>query len=598
MEKKRAQWSSKLGFILAAAGSAIGLGNIWKFPGRAYEGGGGSFLLIYLFIVVLLGIPLMLTELALGRASQTNIVNTFKKLGYKQHSWVGWIGVIGAFIITCYYSHVGGWVLRYVFSYAFEAPAIYRDSLGYFYNMLGLHADGTTSIPWTALFFAALFMLLNAVVIIRGVEGGIEKFNKFGMPALFLLLIILLVRSVTLPGAEAGVKYMLSLDLGKVTVNTFFSALGQAFYSLSIGMAILVTYGSYLSKSEDMIKNTAVVCGMDTLVAVLAGFIIVPAVFATLGSGEVGKGGGFAFVSLAGVFAEMPGGRIFGVLFYLLLLFAALTSCISLIESIVAFLTEEFGWTRKRTTIILCLILFLIGWAMLGHKFAASVAIGTFVYPTFLGIFQSMDVLTHLVDDPLLAAICAGVLNGVGLGLVIRVGGSTGGTDIPAIILNRKLGWKVAPILYISDVVIFLIQIPVTDTNGVILGILYALIYSVVMNKLIVMEQGGIQLMIFTEKVDEVNEKLLSMGFGTTLLNGAGGYMHDDKKVIYCVASTRNLNRIKRAILQIDSTAFITITSISEINGNGFTWYFNQERYVPVLKNRHDGHKTGEALNT
>ena len=128
------------------------------------------------------------------------------------------------------------------------------------------------------------------------------------------------------------------------------------------------------------------------------------------------------------------------------------------------------------------IILFLIGWAMLGHKFAASVAIGTFVYPTFLGIFQSMDTLTHLVDDPLLAAICAGVLNGVGLGLVIRVGGSTGGTDIPAIILNRKLGWKVAPILYISDVVIFLIQIPVTDTNGVILGILYALIYSVVMN--------------------------------------------------------------------------------------------------------------------
>ena len=152
-------------------------------------------------------------------------------------------------------------------------------------------------------------------------------------------------------------------------------------------------------------------------------------------------------------------------------------------------------------------------------------------------------------------------------------------------------------ILYISDVIIFLIQIPVTDTNGVILGILYALIYSVVMNKLIVMEQGGIQLMIFTEKVNDVNEKLLSMGFGTTLLNGAGGYMHDDKKVIYCVASTRNLNRIKRAIMAIDSTAFITIASISEINGNGFTWYFNQERYVPALKNRHDGHKTGEALN-
>ncbi len=361
MESKRAQWSSKLGFILAAAGSAVGLGNIWKFPGRAYEGGGGSFLLIYLLIVIFLGMPLMLTELSIGRASQTNIVGTFKKLGYPRHSWIGWFGVLGAFFITCYYSHVGGWVLRYVFSYAFEAPEIYQNSTGYFYNMLGYHADGTTSIPWTALFFAAVFLLLNAVIIIRGVEGGIEKFNRIGMPALFLLLLILLVRSVTLKGAGEGVRYLLSFDFGKVNINTFFSALGQAFYSLSIGMAILITYGSYLSKSEDIFKNTAVVCGMDTLVAIIAGFIIIPAVFATVGSGEVGKGGGFAFVSLAGVFQEMPGGSLFGVFFYLLLLFAALTSCISLIESVVAFLTEQFGWARKQTTLILCLIMFLIG---------------------------------------------------------------------------------------------------------------------------------------------------------------------------------------------------------------------------------------------
>ena len=229
--------------------------------------------------------------------------------------------------------------------------------------------------------------------------------------------------------------------------------------------------------------------------------------------------------------------------------------------------------------------LFVIGWIMLGHKFAASIAIGTFVYPTFLGIFQSIDTLQHLVDDPLLAAISAGVLNGIGLGLVIRVGGSTGGTDIPPIILNRKLGWKIAPML------VFLIQIPVTDTNGVILGILYALIYSVVMNKLIVMEQGGVQMMIFTEKVAEVNEKLLSMRFGTTLLKGVGGYMHEDKHVIYCVASNRNLNRIKRTVLGIDDKAFITITSMSEINGNGFTWYARNEEYEPALKDRHDGHE-------
>ena len=245
------------------------------------------------------------------------------------------------------------------------------------------------------------------------------------------------------------------------------------------------------------------------------------------------------------------------------------------------------------TVAVVNVILFAIGGLMLGKKFAASIAIGTFVYPTFLGIFSSMDSLTHLVDDPLLAAICAGVLNGVGLGLVLRVGGSTGGTDIPPIILNRKLGWKIAPMLYSLDVIVFLIQIPVTDTNGVILGILYALIYSVVMNKLIVMEQGGVQLMIFTEKINEVNEKLLSMRFGTTLLKGMGGYMHEDKYVIYCVASSRNLNRIKRTVLGIDEKAFITITSMSEINGNGFTWYIRNEEYSPALKDRHDYHDLG-----
>ena len=361
MEKKRAQWGSKVGFILAAAGSAVGLGNIWKFPGRAYEGGGGCFVLIYLFMVVLLGAPLMLTELSVGRASQTNIVGAFHKLGHRRSSWVGWIGVCGAFIITCYYSHVGGWVLRYVFGYATDAPKIYGDSLGYFYEMLGCHADGTTSFPWVAILFAAAFMVVNAVVIIRGVESGIEKFNKVGMPALFLLLLVLLARAFTLEGAQPGIRYMASLDWSKVSFNTFLSALGQAFYSLSIGMAIMITYGSYLPKHENLGKNTALICTMDTLVALIAGFIIVPAVFATLGSENVGKGGGFAFASLAGVFEHMAGGAFFGVLFYVLLLFAALTSSISLIEGVVAFLTERFGWKRKPTTIIVCTLMFLIG---------------------------------------------------------------------------------------------------------------------------------------------------------------------------------------------------------------------------------------------
>jgi len=361
MESSRAQWGSKLGFILAAAGSAVGLGNIWKFPGRAYEGGGGSFLLIYLLVVVFLGVPLLMTELAVGRASQTNVVSAYERLGHKGYSWVGWLGVTGAFIITSYYSHVGGWVMRYVFSYAFEAGKVYADPLAYFYNMLGLHPDGTTGFPTAAILFAALFMALNAVIIIRGVEGGIERFNKIGMPALLILLLVLLVRSVTLPGAREGVAYLLRFDLRDVNFRTFISALGQAFYSLSIGMAIMATYGSYLPKSENIAKNTFLVCATDTLVALLAGFIVIPAVFATIGEGEVGKGGGFAFVSLAGVFRQMPGGVFFGALFYLLLLFAALTSSISLIESVVAFLTERFRWQRKATTIVVCVVLFFIG---------------------------------------------------------------------------------------------------------------------------------------------------------------------------------------------------------------------------------------------
>ena len=354
MQEPRAQWGSKIGFVLAAAGSAVGLGNMWKFPGRAYEGGGGTFLLVYLVIVICLGIPIMLTEFSIGRASQSNVVGSFKRLGHRG-------GVIGAFIITCYYGHVGGWVMRYMVSYVADAPAVYADPLGYFYETLGLHADGTTSFPWIAILFAAIFMAINAVVIIRGVEGGIERFNKVGMPALFVLLLILLVRAVTLPGAAEGVRYMLSFDWSKLTGQTILAALGQAFYSLSIGMAILITYGSYLPKQENIEKNSILICGMDTLVAVIAGFIVVPAVFATLGADQVGKGGGFAFVSLAGVFEQMPAGRLFGALFYLLLLFAALTSCVSLVESVVAFLTERFGWKRTRATIGVCTVLFLIG---------------------------------------------------------------------------------------------------------------------------------------------------------------------------------------------------------------------------------------------
>ena len=407
MEKQRAQWGSKLGFILAAAGSAVGLGNIWKFPGKAFEGGGGAFLLLYLIIVPLIGMPAMLSELTIGRASQSNVVDAFGKLGHKKYTWVGWLSWLVAFLITCYYSHVGGWVLRYAVSYATQSRAVYADPLGYFYALLGFDpVSGATWLPVTALAFAAVFLAICAFIIIQGVQGGIEKFNKIGMPALFVMLLILLVRSVTLPGGMEGVRYMLSLDFSKLSFHTLLTALSQAFYSLSLGMAIMVTYGSYLPETEDIPKNTLLICVMDTLVAVIAGFIVVPAVFATLGPDGVGKGGGFAFVSLAGVFERMPGGVLFGMMFYLLLLFAALTSTISLIEGIVAFLTERLSWSRTPTTIGLCAVLFLIGCLYTCSQAAFPLHGVWFDFAngvTFPGFGDAMEFLTDRVMIPIAA---------------------------------------------------------------------------------------------------------------------------------------------------------------------------------------------------
>ena len=268
---------------------------------------------------------------------------------------------------------------------------------------------------------------------------------------------------------------------------------------------------------------------------------------------------------------------------------------VSGVSGIGRMLKESMGISVAVSVAVINIAFFLLGAVILGKKFAASTVIGTFAYPFFLGVFQHIEVLQHLVDDPLLAAICAGVLDGVGLGLVIRIGGSTGGIDIPAIILNRKFSLKTGTVMSAFDILIFLIQIPVTNTNGIILGILYALIYSVVMNRMILMEQGGIQLMIWTDHLKEVSEKLLSIDMGTTLLKAKGGYMREDKYVIYCAASNRYLNKIKRAVLDIDPKAFITITSMSEINGNGFTWTFRDETYEPVMKDRIDGHSLSAA---
>lgn len=351
----RAQWASSVGFILAAAGSAVGLGNIWKFPGRAYNGGGGAFILIYILIVATIGATVMMAEFVVGRSTQKNAVGAFELLN-KKWKWVGGMGVVTGFIILCYYAQVGGWVLKYIVGYITESGTIFADPMAYFVGDL-LGADKFPLMG--AIVYPFLFLCIVVAVIVRGVEGGIEKFNKFAMPALFVLLIVLMVRAVTLPGANEGVAYMLSFDFSKVDGNTFLAALGQAFFSLSLGMAIMITYGSYLKKGENLVKNTGLICVLDTLVALLAGFMIIPAVFAT--GVAPGAGGGFAFASLAGVFENMPMGALFGTLFYVLLLFAALTSAISLLEGTVAYVTESKGIDRTKATIGIAAAMFIIG---------------------------------------------------------------------------------------------------------------------------------------------------------------------------------------------------------------------------------------------
>ncbi len=352
--ENRGQFGSKLGFILSAAGSAVGLGNIWKFPGKAYNGGGGSFLLIYILMVALIGTTVMLAEFTLGRKTQKNAVGALRELNAK-YSWVGGLGIFTGFIILCYYCQVGGWTMKYIVAYLTQSATVYADPTAYFLNMLGVNGFPLEG----AIIYPLIFLGLTSFVISRGVTEGIEKLSKFLMPLLFILLIGLMLRACTLPGAGEGVAYMFHVDLSTVSGNVFLVALGQAFFSLSLGMGIMITYASYLSKDDNLISNTGVVCVLDTCVALFAGFMIIPAVFAT--GIDPGMGGGFAFATLAGVFMAIPGGTIFGLLFYALLFFAAITSSISIMEGSVAYLVEEKNMPRKKTVAYLSIVVFIIG---------------------------------------------------------------------------------------------------------------------------------------------------------------------------------------------------------------------------------------------
>ena len=358
--KNREHWANRIGFILAAAGSAIGLGNIWRFPYMTGEHGGAAFMLIYLLAILLLGYPLIVTEIVLGRASQRDPVGVFKVLAPNTPWWlVGALGVFTGFVILSYYAVVAGWSLAYVYKVVIATSSPGIDHALVF-------KDHISNI-WEPIAWQALFMMLTVGIIAAGVVKGIQRWSTILMPILFVLLIILIVRAVTLPGAGEGLAYYLKPDFSKVTGRTLLAALAQAFFSLSLGMGALITYGSYLNEKDEIPASAAWVAGLDTGVALLAGLALFPAIFA-LGF-KPGAGPGLAFITLPAVFAQMPLGGIFGVLFFFLLGIAALTSAISLLEVVTAWLIDEKGWSRRKAATCMGAVIFAVGLpATLGYS--------------------------------------------------------------------------------------------------------------------------------------------------------------------------------------------------------------------------------------
>ncbi|PSU33256.1 sodium-dependent transporter [Photobacterium lutimaris] len=378
----RDSWGSKLGFVMAAAGSAVGLGNIWKFPYTAGESGGGAFVAIYLLFVIFIGFSVMLTEFAVGRKTGLSAVGAFKSTD-RRWSFVGVIGVVSGLLIMGFYPVVGGWAIAYIYKIAtglLSTPEAIGDSFGSF-----------ISNPIQPLFWMGLYLIFNILVVIKGISGGIEKAGKILMPLLFAILILVAVKGLSLPGASAGLEFLFKPDFSKVDSTVVLAALGQAFFSLSLGMGCMITYGSYLKKKENLVQTTAMVTAMDTAVAILAGVAMFPAMFAF--SMEPAAGPGLIFVVVPQLFAEMGGivGLLLALLFFIGLSVAALTSSVSLLEVVVSYLIDEKG--LKRSTAV-----FSASAVMAVLCIFASLSLGG-LGPTLFetGAFDIFDLLTDKI---------------------------------------------------------------------------------------------------------------------------------------------------------------------------------------------------------
>jgi len=377
-DANRGSWSGGGGFVLAAAGSAVGLGNIWKFPYLAGQNGGAAFIIVYLAIVFTIGVSVMLAEIVIGRAARRNPVGAFRRL--KGGAWpaLGYLGVIAATVILGFYSVVGGWTLAYVWMMA--TGGVEAASAGRVF-------DGFVTDVGRPILFHALFIAATVAVVTGGVRGGIERSCRIMFPVLLLILVLLIARSLSLPGASRGLVFFLAPDFSKITPAVLNAALSQAFFTLALGAGAMLTYGSYLSRQASVTRAVLWVTALDTAVALMAGLAILPAVFAF--GFDPAEGPGLSFVTLPAVFASMPGGAVFGVLFFVMLALAALTSALSLLEVPVAYVVDEFGLSRRTATIGGGLLAFALG-------VPASLSFGAWrgVEIFGVGIFDAMNLAT------------------------------------------------------------------------------------------------------------------------------------------------------------------------------------------------------------
>jgi NSS family neurotransmitter:Na+ symporter len=386
---QRDSFSSKLGIIAAVAGSAVGLGNIWKFPYITGVYGGGAFVLVYLICIVLIGLPIVLSEFIIGRKAQKNAIGSFKKLAPGTLWFVpGVMGLVAAFMILAFYGVVAGWTLEYLFkaitnAFVGKNPADLEGMFGGFISQIA-----------KPIFWQITFMGLTCWIVLAGIKGGIEKASKILMPVLLLIIVILDIRAVTLPGAGEGLAFLFKPDFSKLSAEGILSALGHAFFSLSLGMGTLITYSSYMSKKENLAITAVQVTIADTGIALLAGIAIFPAVFAF--GIEPGAGPGLVFITLPNVFQQMPGGYFFCILFFLLLAVAALTSSISILEVVVAYFVEELKLARRAATIMAASAITIMG-------IPCSLSMGVWSKVKFMDktFFDWMDFIASNVMLPL-----------------------------------------------------------------------------------------------------------------------------------------------------------------------------------------------------